>query len=242
MLVDDHRFLAEVLATRLAALGHEPIVVDLSQSILEQADNCTAGGVVVLDLQLGEDVPSGEEYIAPLVERGCQVLVLSGVTEPHAFARCLELGATGVLEKTTDFESLVASIDACLHGEAVPPTTTERARMARELEEHRRLLAQSRRPFEALSPKEERVLASIMQGDSAAEISAAMFVSLSTVRTQIKSITRKLNVTSQLQAVALAHHVGWSNEAEPEKTKPEPDAAGPIKRTNADNRASRIRR
>ena len=98
MLVDDHRFLAEVLASRLEALGHKPLVVDLQEPVLDQLGPCESGGVVVLDLQLGDDKPRGEEYIQPLVERGCQVLVLSGVTDQHAFARCLELGASGVLE------------------------------------------------------------------------------------------------------------------------------------------------
>ncbi|RZV45925.1 MAG: response regulator transcription factor [Acidimicrobiales bacterium] len=242
MFVDDHHFLAEVLASRLDGMNHDTTVIDVEQDILAQIQAHGSEGLVVLDLQLGENNPAGEEFIEPLLGLGFHVLVLSGVTDNHAFARCLELGAVGVLEKTADFQSLISLIDGCLKGESVPPGGSERARMARELDEYRRLLAQSRRPFEALSPKEQLVLERIMTGNSAAEISAEMFVSLATVRTQIKSVTRKLNVTSQLQAVALAHHVGWQPDASAHGSKPEPESPPRLRQSNANNRSPRVRR
>jgi DNA-binding NarL/FixJ family response regulator len=49
-----------------------------------------------------------------------------------------------------------------------------------------------------------------MDGRSAAEIAASSFVSLATVRSQIRAILQKLDVTSQLAAVAAAHHSGWT--------------------------------
>jgi DNA-binding CsgD family transcriptional regulator len=44
----------------------------------------------------------------------------------------------------------------------------------------------------------------MMEGRSAAEIATTLVVSLTTVRSHIRSILRKLNVNSQLAAVALA--------------------------------------
>ena len=48
---------------------------------------------------------------------------------------------------------------------------------------------------------------------SAAEIAEQRVVSLATVRSQIRAILRKLEVTSQLAAVAMAHRAGWTGEA-----------------------------
>ncbi len=56
-----------------------------------------------------------------------------------------------------------------------------------------------------LTPAERRVLYQMMRGRSAAEIGADQVVSLSTVRTHIRSILRKLRVNSQLAAVAIAN-------------------------------------
>jgi DNA-binding NarL/FixJ family response regulator len=44
----------------------------------------------------------------------------------------------------------------------------------------------------------------MMEGRAAAEIATTLVVSLTTVRSHIRSILRKLNVNSQLAAVALA--------------------------------------
>jgi DNA-binding NarL/FixJ family response regulator len=62
-------------------------------------------------------------------------------------------------------------------------------------------------PYHALvrlTPSERRVLFHMMEGRAAAEIATTLVVSLTTVRSHIRSILRKLNVNSQLAAVALA--------------------------------------
>lgn len=62
-------------------------------------------------------------------------------------------------------------------------------------------------PYDALvhlTPSERKVLYLMMEGRAAAEIAATLVVSLTTVRSHIRSILRKLNVNSQLAAVALA--------------------------------------
>ena len=47
----------------------------------------------------------------------------------------------------------------------------------------------------------------MMEGRSAGDIADALTVSLSTVRSHIRAILRKLNVNSQLAAVAIANGV-----------------------------------
>ncbi|MGH9055096.1 MAG: response regulator transcription factor [Acidimicrobiales bacterium] len=74
---------------------------------------------------------------------------------------------------------------------------------------HRREDAVALVPFRALSVREQFVLGWLMEGLSADMIARRSWVSVSTVRSHIKSILRKLDVTSQLAAVALAYRVGW---------------------------------
>jgi DNA-binding NarL/FixJ family response regulator len=60
-----------------------------------------------------------------------------------------------------------------------------------------------------LSPRERQLLEQLMLGRTAVEISHADSVSEATVRTQIRSILTKLEVTSQITAVAIARLAGW---------------------------------
>jgi len=63
--------------------------------------------------------------------------------------------------------------------------------------------------FERLTPKERQVLMALMRGETARQISRRSFVSLTTVRSQIRSVLAKLGVSSQLGAVVLAYQSGW---------------------------------
>ncbi|GHO93966.1 LuxR family transcriptional regulator [Reticulibacter mediterranei] len=56
-----------------------------------------------------------------------------------------------------------------------------------------------------LSPQEQRVLRLLVAGNSGPEIAEELVVSINTVKTQVKSIYRKLNVTSRQEAHEVAH-------------------------------------
>lgn len=79
------------------------------------------------------------------------------------------------------------------------------AELRRQREERRRQLA----PFEQLTKREQQVLAALMKGMSAQAIARDWSVSYETVRTQVASILRKLQVHSQLEAVAMARQAEW---------------------------------
>lgn len=73
--------------------------------------------------------------------------------------------------------------------------------------------------FEQLSRREREVLLGLMRGSRAKEISQEMFISLPTVRSQIRSVLLKLGVRSQLAAVALAYQTGWPRETSFERMR-----------------------
>ncbi len=66
--------------------------------------------------------------------------------------------------------------------------------------------------FARLTEREQFVLSELMEGHGAEDIAKAAFVSISTVRSQIKAILQKLGVNSQLAAVAMARRAGWALE------------------------------
>ena len=58
--------------------------------------------------------------------------------------------------------------------------------------------------FRDLTPREIRVLVALTDGLSADQIAQEDFVSVATIRSQIRAVLRKLGVNSQLAAAAIA--------------------------------------
>ena len=63
--------------------------------------------------------------------------------------------------------------------------------------------------IETLTVREREVLAYLMKGQTVREIATECVVAEATVRTQVKSILAKLEVSSQLAAVGMANEIGW---------------------------------
>jgi DNA-binding NarL/FixJ family response regulator len=213
LLVDDHRVVGETLREVLEVNGFEAFVANCTDAGTILGDARTHGpDLVLLDLELGA-AGHGRDLIRPLVEMGATVLVLSGVTDRLEHARCLEAGAVGVVSKSEPLASVLDKVARATDGEPVTPAN-DRTCYVIELQEHR--LAEKARlaPFEALSRREREVLAMLMEGRAAADIAQESFVSLATVRTQIRSILQKLDVNSQAAASARARSAGWSPATE----------------------------
>ena len=66
-------------------------------------------------------------------------------------------------------------------------------------------IARKRDPFDLLTTREQVVLGHMQQGRSACEIAALDYVTIATVRSQIRQVLCKLGVSSQLAAVAMAN-------------------------------------
>lgn len=218
LLVDDHRLLAETLQMSLSQAG---LCVSMApcgsfDEVLTEAA-AVRPTLVVLDLDL-EGAGYGYDLIGPLRELGAEVLVLTGTTDRIELARCLEAGALGIASKAHGFSSVLDQIRRTAAGETAT-SVTERAQLLADLSAHRRADQRRRAPFETLSARERDVLRQIVDGQQAATIAKASFVSLATVRTQIRSILLKLDVTSQVAAVAMARQGAWFGTLSVETTR-----------------------
>lgn len=209
LVVDDHRLLAEALQTTLGLHGLDVTLSGCASGpgIIEEA-RALRPGLVVLDLEL-TGVGLGSDLVRPLVELGVRVVIVSGSANRVELARCLEAGALGVVSKAEPFNDVLEKIRRAAAGEAVTPVTL-RAGFLDELRAHRAAEHARLAPFTVLSAREQAVLGMILEGLTAAEMAAASFVSVATVRTQIRSILQKLDVNTQGAAAALARHAGWS--------------------------------
>jgi two-component system nitrate/nitrite response regulator NarL len=209
VIIDDHQLLAESLAVALQMEG-------LSCSIMELQDRETllrevlalAPQLVLLDLDLGGDLGDGAELVAPLVEAGAPVLVVSASTDPDQLCRALEHGAMGLLAKAAPFQQLLEAVLAAARGDEVMPPA-ERRRILDVGRSRRSIRARSLAPFRDLSVRENHVLRELAEGQSVAVIAQTGFVSEATVRSQVRAVLSKLGCSSQLEAVAAAHRCGW---------------------------------
>jgi len=209
LIVDDHALIAQGVKVALEAegIGAEICTGPTIGDVLLAAGSLQPH-VVLLDLQLGGSLGSGLDLIQPLGHNGARVVILSGLTDRPTLATCLEAGAYGLAGKNEPFEALVAKVVAAAEGR---PLLSEQERYAL-LDELRGWRADERErlaPFASLTPRESDVLADLMRGRQA----EAHYVSLATIRSQIRSILQKLGVSSQLAAVAMAREADWSPDA-----------------------------
>lgn len=209
VVIDDHRLLAQSLALglRLEGIAATVPALDDTAALLHDTAECRPH-LVLLDLDLGGAIGDGSLLVPLLAAAGWPVLVVSGSDDEEQLARALEHGAVGVLRKDVPFEELLGTVIAGARGEPVMDAERRRQLLARA-----RLLRVDREqrlePLERLSPREAHVLRSLAHGLTVVRICETAHVSEATVRSQVRAVLTKLGVSSQLEAVALAHAAGW---------------------------------
>lgn len=134
----------------------------------------------------------------PRVLRGTAhvVVAVGGADASRDLATAARRGA-GVVDARLPLPAVVRGVAARLHR---PPSLAEAHRTADELE----ALAAEQVRLSRLTPREHQVVAALSEGLTAQEIARQLVVSVSTVRAHIRAVLTKLEVSSQLAAVAVA--------------------------------------
>jgi DNA-binding NarL/FixJ family response regulator len=221
LVIDDHELFSTSLTLMLRSHqvdAHRLPVIDDAEGILAQI-NTLPVGIALLDLYLGHHVDGqglddrgldGVGLVRPLRALGWAVLVLSGSQHRHRgdearVAAAIAAGAIGSVSKTATFEVLLDTVLAAAAGKQLMSKQTRGDWLLR----HQAYQAQQRerdQRLARLSPREREVLDLLAQGHHAQNIAACFVVSVTTVRAQIRAILAKLDVNSQLEAVALTNH------------------------------------
>jgi DNA-binding NarL/FixJ family response regulator len=212
VIVDDHVLFAESLELAFSMEGYWVRRVTLpdataSTSTLLSAITRQQPKVVLLDLDLGR-AGDGIRLIAPLVEAGSAAVVITASTDRGRWGEAVRYGARKVLSKTRPLNEALATVRRINEGLPVMDAE-ERTELLQAWHQRRVEVKELNSRLELLTSREREVLGHLTLGRTVRDIAALGYVSEATVRTQVKSILAKLEVSSQLAAVGLAHHVGW---------------------------------
>lgn len=209
LIVEDHELLADSLRLALAGEGWWADVAELTSPGDVVADVVRdPPDLVLLDLDLGPAVGDGTALIPALRAAGASVLVVTGSTERTRIAAALEAGAVGYVSKTESFDELLDLTVRAAQGRSVLDPN-ERHELLAALRLARRERQERLTPFERLTARERQVLAALGNGKCVETIAAEWTVSEATVRSQVRAVLTKLDVGSQLAAVAKARAAGW---------------------------------
>ena len=146
---------------------------------------------------------SDHEEIAVLVAnpRARRVVVYTWNFHPDLILSARQ-GAHGYISKTLPARELVAALEAVHAGETVISDVPPRTRSSVGLDWPGR--------GEGLSDRESEILALITQGKSNAEVAALTYLSPNTVKSYIRTIYRKIEVSSRTQAVLWGVNHGFT--------------------------------
>ena len=214
LVVAGSNLLAEALASALETYGFA------SRHIVPREPEIGRGiewrpNLVLIDA-LSIDLTSGTELTGQLCRAGLRVCVIDALGDADRFNVWMGAGASALIDRSERFDELFMTVNRLLRTTPMPKSaqrSSESAALTRSAEARR--LDPRLQPFAVLTAREQIVLAELMEGHCADEIARAAFVSISTVRSQIKAILQKLDVNSQLAAVALARRADWSLDCAP---------------------------
>ncbi len=124
----------------------------------------------------------------------------------------LAAGARGFLLKDAGPALLLQAVAAAAAGDAlIAPSVTARLLSTFAAQGKRATIEQ---PLEPLTEREEEVLLTVARGLTNAEIAKALYVSLSTVKTHLASLMRKLDARNRVEIAMWAYETG---RAKPER-------------------------
>ena len=212
VIVDDHELVGWSLASSLRGEGEQAHYTPApsAQEVVEALDRFEPG-LLVLDLDLGRDRHGiridGVDLIPQLRGDGWRILVLSGSSNPSRIGESLAAGGFVWVSKNAPFPVLLGAIREALAGRSVLPATRRRQLIDLYLV-HERERRQVQAKLDRLTPREREVLGLLASGKRAQTIAEHFVVSLPTVRTQVRAVLGKLEVSSQLEAVALYRRAG----------------------------------
>ncbi|WP_420451496.1 response regulator [Ilumatobacter sp.] len=204
VVVDEHSLIARGLGAALAERGWRtstttgPSADDVIALVRRARPQC-----VLMDVRLGDDIGRGIDLIGPLSATGAHVVVFTAERRSLVLAECLEAGAAGWLPRSSDLDEVDAALRDVIGGGTIVGTT-ERTALLASLSRERHRARSAQVMFDELTGREALVLAALVDGLSAEEIARERYVALTTVRSQIRAVLRKLEVRSQLAAVAVA--------------------------------------
>ena len=212
VVIDDHPLFSRGLSLLLPGLSRGQV------RVVGTTDDASAAAalvrrhhadVAVVDLHMPP--PGGTRAIAAIrrADPMVRVVALSGLAEADAALEALRAGASAFLPKTADPELLVRPLLAVLDGWSVIPEALLRQLLADARPSEDQGVA------ERLTADERRLWRLIADGASTVDIATTLHVSERTTKRLVAHLLRRLDVTTRVEAAALAGRVGLRAEGRP---------------------------
>ena len=209
LIVDDQRMFVDALTRIVEDAGMVVHAVAGSIAALEHSLGSPGPDFLLLDYRL----PDGDALqVLPAVTRawpGTAVIVITGYASTYTVNGALAAGAASVVSKSQAADHILDAMRA-----AAAPTAVDT---------DRRRNPEIATPAGSLTNREIEVLGLIAEGANAAAIAARLGIAATTTRNHTQSILRKLDASSQLDAVVKATKLGLVNIV----GTPPPDGGSP---------------
>jgi DNA-binding NarL/FixJ family response regulator len=164
--------------------------------------------VCLFDIRMPEmdGIEATRQLAGPDVDDPLAVVIITTFDLDEYVYGALKAGARGFLLKDAGPALLTQAIHAAAHGDAlIAPSITARL-LAAFADTHGR--AKPAHPIEPLTSREEEVLIPIAQGWTNSEIADDLHISLSTVKTHLASLMRKLDARNRVEIAIWAYETG----------------------------------
>lgn len=209
LVIDGHDLVGTALCLALRRAGNEAHQIVLGpHDVMLAAAGAYPPGVVLMEPAIGSATSGWDvrvpDLVAALTRTGCRVVALAGRHDGPMLGAMIMAGALGAVPKSAPLETLLTVV-AAVAGHQLVMSGGDRARWLDDYARYCWRVEVRSGHVRRLSPRELQVLRLLATGHRAAVISRVLSISLSTVRTQISSLLAKLEVASQLEAVAFFH-------------------------------------
>ena len=207
LVAGDRRLLVDLLAGMIEGDGYHALVVTaIGVDDVAAAVTGYRPAVAVVDLrELAPHLP----LVPQITALGVPVMVMTATADERVMGAALDAGASAVFGLTASPAEVLESLREVVAGRsAMRPA--ERDRLIAIATEARATYDAVRLLVSRLTPREYAVLQELAVGNRAETIAAEHHVSIATVRSHIRAILTKLEVSSQLEAVAIARTAGLS--------------------------------
>jgi NarL family two-component system response regulator LiaR len=203
MIVDDHNMVRRGLATILKVKPGLELVAEATNG-KEALDICgrVQPHVILMDLLMPE--MGGAEATRAIRRRWpeVQVVALTSFQEKDLVREALQAGAIGYLLKNVSAEDLAAAIREAHAGRST--LAPEAIQALIEMEARPALAEEDLAEAFELTPREQEVLALLVEGLTNPEIAERLVVSRSTAKAHVSNILSKMGVSNRAEAISLA--------------------------------------
>ena len=215
LIVDDDPLVRAGLAMMLGGAPDIHVVAEAGDGseVLPMVDR-HAPDVVLMDIRM----PAMDGLAATEALRARrhapEVIILTTFDADEHVLRALRAGAAGFVLKDTPPAEIVAAVRRVARGEPVLSSSVTRRLIARVTDaDHDRRRRRARERLALLNEREREVAVAVGQGSSNAEIGAALYLSVPTVKTHVSAILTKLDLNNRVQVALLVHDAGVLDQA-----------------------------